>query len=63
MYVMKNILNNQTRCFCSFIFLTYLRMNNQRCGWTPLEGMTLGWRVVDTVVSGGTGASPLAFSL
>ncbi|MBD5252484.1 MAG: amidohydrolase family protein [Bacteroides sp.] len=34
-----------------------------RCGWTPLEGMTLGWRVVDTVVSGGTGASPLAFSL
>ena len=24
MYVMKNILNNQTRLICSFIFLTYL---------------------------------------
>lgn len=32
-----------------------------RCGWTPLEGMTLGWSVEDTVVAGGTGAAPLTF--
>lgn len=32
-----------------------------RCGWTPLEGMTLGWSVEDTVVAGGTGAGPITF--
>ncbi|MDE6037348.1 MAG: amidohydrolase family protein, partial [Duncaniella sp.] len=32
-----------------------------RCGWTPLDGRTLGWEVVDTIVNGGTGPRPLAF--
>ncbi|MDE6378381.1 MAG: amidohydrolase family protein [Duncaniella sp.] len=32
-----------------------------RCGWTPLEGMTLGWSVEDTIVAGGTGATPITF--
>ncbi len=32
-----------------------------RCGWTPLHGHTLTWRVVDTVVNGGVGAQPLTF--
>ena len=32
-----------------------------RCGWTPLAGHTLTWRVVDTIVSGGHGPHPLTF--
>ena len=32
-----------------------------RCGWTPLDGRSLGWEVVDTIVNGGTGPRPLAF--
>ena len=32
-----------------------------RCGWTPLAGHTLTWRVVDTIVGGGAGPQPLTF--
>lgn len=34
-----------------------------RCGWTPLDGRTLGWQVVRTVVNGDTGAQPLRFNI
>ncbi|MDE6395623.1 MAG: amidohydrolase family protein, partial [Duncaniella sp.] len=33
-----------------------------RCGWTPLNGRTLGWEVVRTVVNGDTGPQPLRFN-
>ena len=33
-----------------------------RCGWTPLDGRTLGWEVVRTVVNGDTGPQPLRFN-
>ena len=33
-----------------------------RCGWTPLAGRSLSWRVVSTVVNGGEGPMPLKFS-
>lgn len=32
-----------------------------RCGWTPLDGRTLGWEVRRTLVNGGNGPRPLAF--
>lgn len=32
-----------------------------RCGWTPLDGRTLGWEVRRTLVNGGNGPKPLAF--
>lgn len=32
-----------------------------RCGWTPLDGRTLGWEVVRTLVNGDTGPQPLRF--
>lgn len=32
-----------------------------RCGWTPLDGRTLGWEVRRTVVNGGNGPRPLSF--
>ena len=33
-----------------------------RCGWTPLDGRTLGWEVVRTLVNGDTGPQPLRFN-
>ncbi len=32
-----------------------------KCGWTPLLGRSLGYRVRRTVVNGGRGARPLEF--
>lgn len=32
-----------------------------RCGWTPLDGRTLGWEVRRTLVNGGNGPRPLSF--
>ena len=32
-----------------------------RCGWTPLDGRTLGWEVRRTLVNGGNGPGPLSF--
>lgn len=33
-----------------------------KCGWTPLEGRTLSYRVKRTMVNGDTGAQPLEFA-
>lgn len=33
-----------------------------RCGWTPLAGRALTWRVIETVVNGGNAPEPLRFA-